>query len=106
MEKEIKPKKREVPSISFEYENWEDLEALTSEKGFTDVILTTCYDSIKYAIENGLTKVSLFYVDNLSLKIELSRSEFKSSLNKILKYFERIEDYDECIEIQTLISNL
>jgi len=53
-----------------------------------------------------LNKTELFIVDNLSLSVELPKSEFSNALKRILKYYEKEEDYNECIDIQNLINNL
>ena len=106
MGKNIKTKEREVPLISFEYEEWEDLQHLIFEDTFITPILRYTLEAIKYAIENKLNKAELFIVDNLSLSVELPKSEFSNALKRILKHYEKEEDYNECIDIQNLMNNL
>jgi hypothetical protein len=106
MGKEIKTGKREIPLISFEYEEWEDLQDLVFEDSFISPIIRYTLEAIKYSIENKLNKAELFIVDNLSLGVDLPRSEFSNALKRILKHYEKEEDYNECVEIQNLIKNL
>jgi hypothetical protein len=106
MEKNTKAKEREVPLISFEYDSWEDLQHLVFEDVFISPILRYTLEAIEYAIENKLNKIELFQIDNLSLSVELPKSEFTPALKRILKHYEKEEDYTKCAYIQNIINNL
>jgi len=106
MEKNTKAKEREVPLISFEYDSWEDLQHLVFEDVFISPILRYTLEAIEYAIENKLNKIELFQIDNLSLSVELPKSEFIPALKRILKHYEKEEDYTKCAYIQNIINNL
>ena len=106
MGKETKTNKRKIPLISFEYDEWEDLQDLVFEDSFISPIIKYTLEAIKYSIENKLNKAELFIVDNLSLGVDLPKSEFSNALKRVLKYYEKEEDYDECVKIQNLIKSL
>ena len=106
MGKETKTNKRKIPLISFEYDEWEDLQDLVFEDSFISPIIKYTLEAIKYSIENTLNKAELFIVDNLSLGVDLPKSEFSNALKRVLKYYEKEEDYDECVKIQNLIKSL
>lgn len=106
MEKETKIEKRKIPLISFEYDEWEDLQDLVFEDSFISPIIRYTLGAIKYSIENKLNKAELFIIDNLSLSVDLPKSEFLNALKRILKHYEKEEDYNECVEIQNLIKSL
>jgi|TARA_R110000787_G_scaffold87860_3_gene186901 hypothetical protein len=106
MGKETKIEKRKIPLISFEYDEWEDLQDLVFEDSFISPIIRYTLGAIKYSIENKLNKAELFIIDNLSLSVDLPKSEFLNALKRILKHYEKEEDYNECVEIQNLIKSL
>jgi len=106
MGKETKTKERKIPLISFEYDEWEDLQDLVFEDSFISPIIRYTLGAIKYSIENKLNKAELFIIDNLSLSVDLPKSEFLNALKRILKHYEKEEDYNECVEIQNLIKSL
>lgn len=106
MEKENKTKKREVTNIELIYGSKEDLVSLASKEEFVNFVLEDSLVTIKKAIKENLEKVELFNIFNLSLIIELDRSKFKPVLERIIQHYVQIEDYDKCIEIQSLINNL
>ena len=106
MGKETKIEKRKIPLISFEYDEWEDLQDLVFEDSFISPIIKYTLEAIKYSIENKLNKAELFIVDNVSLGVDLPKSEFSNALKRVLKYYEKEEDYDECVKIQNLIKSL
>ena len=99
-------KKREVTNIELSYRNREDIINLASKKEFVDFVLKDSLKAIDDAIENNLDKVELFNILNLSLIIKLEKSNFKSVLERIMQYYADKEDYDKCIEIQSLIKNV
>ena len=106
MEKETKIEKRKIPLISFEYDEWEDLQHLVFDDNFISPIIRYTLEAIKYSVKNKLNKAELFIVDNLSLSVDLPKSEFLNALKRILKHYEKEEDYNECVEIQNLIKSL
>jgi len=99
-------KKREVTNIELSYRNREDIINLASKKEFVDFVLRDSLKAIDDAIENNLDKVELFNILNLSLIIKLEKSNFKSVLERIMQYYADKEDYDKCIEIQSLIKKM
>ena len=106
MGEKTKTEKRKIPLISFEYDEWEDLQHLIFDDSFISPIMGYTLEAIKYSVKNKLNKAELFIVDNLSLGVELPKSEFLNALKRILKHYEKEEDYAECVEIQNLINNL
>jgi len=106
MEKDTKTKKREVTNIELVYESKEDLVSLASKEEFINFILEDSLKSISKAIETNLEKVELFNIFNLSLIVELDKSKYKTVLERIIQHYVEVEDYDKCIEIQTLINKL
>jgi len=101
-----KTKKREVTNIELAYKNRRDIINLASKKEFVDFVLKDSLEAISEAIEDNLDKVELFNILNLSLVIKLEKSKFKPVLERITQYYVEREDYDKCIEIQSLIKKI
>ena len=106
MEKDTKTKKREATNIEIVYGDKEDLIELASKEQFVDFILQDSLKTIARAIKENLEKVELFNILNLSLIVEIDRSKYKYVLKRIIDHYVAIEDYDKCIEIQSLIDKL
>jgi len=96
-------KTRSAVEIELTYEEVGLIPNLLEEDSFKDHILTEAYDAISYAVENSLDKVDLFNIVNLGYNVSLEKKDFISSLNMILKMYERKEDYLECATVQNLI---
>jgi len=95
---------REATYIELVWDSKQDLIDLENNETFTNFILLKSYTAIEDAIEDNLDKVELFNIFNMSLIIELDKSNFNIVLNKILNYYIGIEDYEECEKIQKLIN--
>lgn len=106
MGKDTQSKPRKVTNMKLIYDDKMDLIELTSKKHFINFILEDSLVTIEKAIEENLENVELFNIFNLSLVIELDRSNFKPVLEKIIYYYEDIEDYNKCAKIQSLINKI
>ena len=103
MEKEIKNSAKETTSIEIVYNNSEDLKKLSTREEFIEFILEDSFKTIEIALENKLDKVELFNIFNLSLVVELEKSNYKNVLNNLVKHCIDTEDYEKCSLIQNII---
>ena len=109
MEKDIKitsKKNKEATNIEIIWRDKQDLIDLGDKKEFSNYILKTSYHTIIKAIEEDLDTVELFNIFNVSLIIELKRSNFKPVLEKIKDMFSSQEDYEKCAKIKSIIKKL
>ena len=106
MEKDIKLKKEKVTMLEILYNDGEDLKKLATEEEFREFILKDSLRTIKKAIKNNLDKVELFNIFNLSLIVELDKSNYKSALENITKHYIEDENYEVCSSIQKLINSI
>ena len=106
MEKDIKVKRKETTSIEIIYNNSEDLKVLCNREEFRQFIIDDSFPTIKNAIENNLDKVELFNIFNLSLIVELDKSNYKNVLNNIIKHYINDENYEMCNSIKKLINEI
>jgi len=106
MEEIIKETKPTTTLIEIVYNDSSDLKKLASKEEFVNFIVKDSLESIENAIKYGDEKVELFNIFNLSLTVELKRSNFKSVLNNITKYYIKDEDYEMCNNIKKLIDEI
>ncbi len=103
MEKKEKLTKREATSIEIIYNNSEDLKNLSTREEFVQFILEDSFKSIEMALENKLDKVELFNIYNLSLVVEIEKSNYKNALNNLIEYYVTEENYEKCLLIKSII---
>jgi len=99
-------KVRDLTIIEIVYNNSEDLKKLASKEDFRTFIIKDSLQTIASAIQNNLEKVELFNIFNLSLVVELDKSNYKSVLNNITKYYIEEENYERCNQIKKLIDEI
>tara|TARA_B110000977_G_C10743952_1_gene364090 strand:- start:232 stop:552 length:321 start_codon:yes stop_codon:yes gene_type:complete len=106
MEDIIEETKTKTTLIEIVYNDSSDLKKLASKEEFRTFIIKDSLESIKNALKYGDDKVELFNIFNLSLTVELKRSNFKNVLNNITKYYIKDEDYEMCNQIKKLIDEI
>jgi|TARA_B110000977_G_C10722004_1_gene355575 hypothetical protein len=104
--KDIKDNDGEATYIELVWDNKQDLIDLENNETFSNFILLKSYTAILNAVENNLDKVELFNIFNMSIIIELDKSNFQVALEKILNHFISIEDYEECEKIKNVIEKI
>ena len=104
-EKDIdsKDEKREAIYLELNWDTPEDLSDLANSREFQNFILEETLTSIVNALENSLNKAELFNIFNMSVILEIEKSQFKVVLEKINSYLIREEEYERCTQIQNLI---
>jgi hypothetical protein len=106
MENDIKLEKEKVTMLEILYNDNEDLKTLATTEEFRKFILKDSFKSIKKAIEDDIDKVELFNIFNLSLIVELEKSNYKSALESITKHYIKDENYEICSSINKLIKKI
>lgn len=102
----LKSLKPSITAIELDFSDKQDLIDLSSDEKFINFILMDTYKSLKIAINGNLSKVTLFDIFNLSILIEVKKSNFTPILEKIMDVYELAEDYEECSKIKNLIKKL
>ena len=98
---------RKAPYIELEYSDVDNLKNLHKNEVFVTYILEETLESIEHAIKNKLKKVEIFIIINLSIIVELKKSQFRSALMKISDFYAQKDEFEKCIEIdKKLISKL
>ena len=95
-----------LKNIELVYDEVEDLQKFPESEEFVKYILTQSLEAIEYAIENNKKKIEILNIANLSLIVEVKKSQYATILQKIIDLNLEEEDYDKCAEIQTLIEKI
>ena len=106
MENDIKINKEKTTMLEILYNDGEDLKELATKEEFREFILKDSLRSIQKAIKNNLNRVELFNIFNLSLIVELDKSNYKSVLENISKHYIEDENYEICSSINKLIKKI
>jgi hypothetical protein len=88
------------------YDEVEDLQKFYENPDFVKCVLGWSIESIEEAIEGKKNKVEIFNIVNLSLIVEVKRSQFPNIIQKLIDIYVEEEDYDKCAELQTLIEKI
>ena len=96
----IKPILNKATNIELIYDDKEDLLKLAKKSEFCEFILNDSIKAIKKAIKYKHPKVNLFNISNLSVIIEINKSQYKSVLTQAEKLYASMEDYEECSKIK------
>ena len=101
-----KPILNKATTIELIYDNKEDLLKLAEKSEFCEFILNDSIKAIKKAIKYKQPKVNLFNISNLSVIIEINKSQYKSVLTQSEKLYASMEDYEECSKIKKLFDKI
>jgi len=95
---------REIVMLEIDWDNQEDLIELSTNLKFREFALKESYKSILHALKNNLNKAELFNVFNVSVIVEIKKSQFKAVLSRVAKLFLENEEYEKCSIIQKTIA--
>ena len=102
----LKSPKPSITALEIDFSDKQDLIDLSSDEKFINFILMDAYKNLKIAINCNLSKVTLFDIFNLSILVEVKKSNYIPILGKIMDIYELAEDYEECSKIKNLIKKL
>lgn len=95
--------KREVTFIELSWDSQEDLADLANSEQFQNFILEESLKAIIDALKNEKQTAELFNIFNMSVIIEIEKSQFKTVLNKLNEKFVYNEEYERCAQLKKLI---
>jgi len=88
---------RKIPVISLE-----DFEA----KAKKPLMIKSLVTNIAEGIENNLESVNVAEIKHHDIIINISKSEWKSGLEKAIEFYIKKEEYEQCSKIKDLIEKL
>ena len=88
---------RKIPIISLE-----DFEA----KAKKPTMMRSLVSNIAEGIEDDLESVNVAEIKHTDIILNVSKSEWKSGLEKAMEYYIETEEYEECSKIKKLIKRL
>ena len=93
-------------AINLEFVSYREIiDFIQNEK---DLLFTETLNEIKNSINNNekIANVANLMVNDNVITINVEKSDWSSHLNFSIAYFERIEDYETCIEINNTLKGL
>ena len=93
-------------AINLEFVSYREIiDFIQNEK---DLLFTETLNEIKNSINNNekIANVANLMVNDNVITINVEKSDWSSHLNFSIAYFERIEDYETCIEINNILKGL
>lgn len=83
-----------------------ELDQLLHNDEFKELLIKESYKAISKSIRRKTNKATIVTINNLGISINVDKKDFKSILEKVIKHFEIVEDYNECTKISKLIKKL
>ena len=93
-------------SLSIDYFQKDELQEAFKKPKFIDLVYHETFESIRYAIKHQKKNAPIFEVNETGTFITINAFEYENSLNSILKYFEKTEQYEMCIKVNNLLKSL
>jgi len=93
-------------ALNLEFDEYEDVVSfLLTNKGY---LFTIGLEEIKKSIEDNknIAVVANLLVKKNVISIQIEKTDWVTHLKISLKYFEKIEDYETCIEIKEIINTI
>ena len=88
---------RKIPIISLE-----DFET----KAKKPLMFKSLVTNIAEGIKDNLESVNIAEIKNHDIIINVSKSEWKSGLEKAMEYYIKTEEYEQCSKIKNLINKI
>ncbi len=98
--------RRKIPILRIKVEKGADYSQINDIPEIKKIVIEETVYAIKHGIEKNKNSISLFEIYDTNYYIELSKTEWKSSLEKALEYFLENEEYDRCAEARDLLNKL
>lgn len=89
----------EIPKI--DYEEGDSLERIFRQH--KNIVYNRIFESIKFGIKNNLKEVVIFELGDTEKYLDLTIEDWEDSLNKCMAYFSEIEEYEKCLDCQSII---
>lgn len=92
----------EIPKI--DYEEGDSFERIFRQH--KEIVYTRIFESIKFGIKNNLKEVVVFELGDTETYLDLMINDWENSLNNCIIYFTEVEDYEKCLECQSMIKKI
>lgn len=99
--------KKSLPrNIDLFFVSENELDQLLYDDEFKELLIKESYKVISKSIRRKINKATIVTINNLGVSINVDKKDFKPILEKVIKHFESIENYNECSKISKLIKKL
>jgi uncharacterized protein (UPF0303 family) len=83
-----------------------DVNSIINNDVFSKAVYQETLAGINDAINNKRKTAVLFTISNTEMLVELNKQQWIPALESCLKWFEKDEQYEMCIDIKTLIDKI
>jgi len=98
--------RRKIPLFKVNMGPGGEYSQLTKIPEVRDAVMEETIYAIKDGIEKKKPSISLFEVANSDYYIELSKDNWKPTLEHLIEFYVEREEYDKCAEARDLINKL
>ena len=98
--------RRKIPILKIKAEPGADYSVIAKFPEIKQIVLEETIIAIKDGIEKHKTSISLFEIADSNYYIELNKDKWKSTLEHLINYYVKREEYNKCIEVRDLINKL
>lgn len=100
-------RKRIIPKIYIKFnDNYNFNNIIELLPPLKKAIIEETIKAIEYGVRKKQNTIELFEINNTNKCFYLDRKNWKPSLEKIMNYYIKEEEYNKCIEIQELIKKI
>lgn len=99
-------KKRRIPVFNIYIEPGADYDRLIEIPEIKEIVIDELLIALDEAVNKRKKSINLFEITNSGYYIELKKTEYKTSLEKVLAHFIEKEEYDKCAKCRDLINKL
>lgn len=71
-----------------------------------DTIFPHLYGTIKYSLEHKLDEVAILRFQETKIYATIKSKDYTLFLSELIRYFEKMEEYETCAEIRDLIADI
>jgi hypothetical protein len=98
--------KRKAPIFRLSAVSGVDYSKLVENVEIKETIIVETIVAIKEGINKNKKSTPIFEIADSNCYVEIERTEWKSALENVIKYYLSKEEYDMCIECRDLINRI
>ncbi len=101
-----KPRQKQLPLLSYDIACLEDYDEITNHPEIRKSVYGHLVSAVEYGILAGKPRVDLFRIHNTDTVITLDKDKWKHTINKAIRFYTDMEEYEKCLDCQELLSRL
>jgi hypothetical protein len=98
--------RRKIPVLNVSLKEGATYDQLSEIPEMKTLVIETTKNAIIDGIKKNKKSITLFEIANTTYTIDLDKSQWVTSLEKMIDYYAEKEDYNACISIKDLIKQI